>query len=303
MKQASKISLEKRFPPFFLIPHVKLNLDSERPISVSKSLHIKDSEVRYDMHFPCEMGVVIKGKYRRRYQRSSNLLKPGEVWWCGMWEPHGGYGIEEETEVIVIVMLPEFLISAGISSDVSILLPFFKEGLRLGLQPETAKERAFNIELALKIYEEVESNKPGWQTAIRLDLLRMNHQLLRKLPSPSLQQSGELSAATDFQRLLPSFEYIRSNLPSAMTMEEVAKSAHMSRSCFASVFRRTVGKTFAKYVLEIRLEHARRDLLLNDDKIEVVAQRWGFVDAPHLTHHFVRQFGQTPGVYRERRRK
>ena len=56
--------------------------------------------------------------------------------------------------------------------------------------------------------------------------------------------------------------------------------------------------TLKTYVNRVRVEAARQLLLETADKIDTVAARVGFHDAPHLSRWFVKCFGQRPGDFR-----
>ncbi len=73
-----------------------------------------------------------------------------------------------------------------------------------------------------------------------------------------------------------------------------ASPAHLVR-CFT----RTFGIAPHAYVLGRRIEAARR-LLLEGEPIAQVAAHVGFCDQSHLTRHFKRHVGTTPGQYGHR---
>lgn len=60
-------------------------------------------------------------------------------------------------------------------------------------------------------------------------------------------------------------------------------------------------ETLGEIVRMRRLARARDDLLGSPDPIAVIAHRWGFSDASHLSRTFKEQFGMPPSAYRRGR--
>jgi AraC family transcriptional regulator len=93
-------------------------------------------------------------------------------------------------------------------------------------------------------------------------------------------------------------ELIESHLGADLTLQELATAAGYSRSHFLRSFRATTGVTPHRYLLNRRIEHARRLLAEGDTDIAEVAYRCGFSSQAHLTTAFRRQYGLTPAEYR-----
>lgn len=81
------------------------------------------------------------------------------------------------------------------------------------------------------------------------------------------------------------------------SLRELAQNAGVSRYQLIRGFRRHTGLTPHAYVLQRRLQLARRLVACGIDLAEV-AHRCGFFDQSHLTRCFTRQFGVAPGAYR-----
>ncbi|MEE8602971.1 helix-turn-helix transcriptional regulator [Euzebya tangerina] len=90
---------------------------------------------------------------------------------------------------------------------------------------------------------------------------------------------------------------IRSGVPLAT----IAGSLGVSRAHLIRRFRATFGVTPHAYVIGRRVELARQRLL-DGVPVATAAVDAGFFDQSHLTRHFVRHVGVTPGVYRTSRK-
>ena len=91
-------------------------------------------------------------------------------------------------------------------------------------------------------------------------------------------------------------DFIRDSYRDRITLDAVAGAAMISRYALLRAFGREVGITPYAYVTQVRVEEAK-SLLRRGVGIATAAARAGFADQSHLTRHFKRLTGVTPGVY------
>jgi transcriptional regulator GlxA family with amidase domain len=80
----------------------------------------------------------------------------------------------------------------------------------------------------------------------------------------------------------------------------LAGAAAMSVRHFARVFHEEVGETPGRFVEQVRLETARRELETTDATLDVVAERCGFGTAETMRRVFHRRLNVSPDAYRRR---
>jgi transcriptional regulator GlxA family with amidase domain len=80
----------------------------------------------------------------------------------------------------------------------------------------------------------------------------------------------------------------------------MAQRVAMSVRNFERVFTREIGCTPARYVAQMRVEAARRQLEDTNKGIDQIAHSCGFVNADLLRRAFTRTIGTTPARYRSR---
>ena len=112
-----------------------------------------------------------------------------------------------------------------------------------------------------------------------------------RLPRP--RQSIVLSRT----QLAQVLEYMDESLDSDMSLLALAKIARMSVSHFARCFKMATGMTPHLYLLQRRVERAKR-LLAGEASIAEIAFACGFVTQAHLTTAFHKLVGATPKTYR-----
>ena len=93
--------------------------------------------------------------------------------------------------------------------------------------------------------------------------------------------------------------YIRRNLYSRFTVEEVAQSVHLDRHYFTSLFTGQTGITPAKYITQKKLEEGYRLLLHTDSAVSEIAESLGFYDTAHFSKRFKEYYGITPSKLKQ----
>ena len=125
-----------------------------------------------------------------------------------------------------------------------------------------------------------------------------------KRPIRSLSRSSSCRPYTNAggdPRLERAIRLFEERFAEHVTMKEVARAAGLSLDHFVKVFRSAVGCTPHQYLVQCRLWHARQLIASEGHRMSLaeIALAAGFFDQPHLTRHFRRAFGQSPGQWRQ----
>jgi AraC family transcriptional regulator len=102
-------------------------------------------------------------------------------------------------------------------------------------------------------------------------------------------------------RLERAMRFFDQRFAERVTMKEAARVACLSPDHFVEVFRSVVGCTPHQYLVRCRLRHARQLIASEGHRRSLAEIAWaaGFFDQAHLTRHFQRAFGQSPGQWRQ----
>ena len=92
--------------------------------------------------------------------------------------------------------------------------------------------------------------------------------------------------------------YVRENLSTEITLEQLAAIAVLSKRHFLRAFSESLGTTPHRYVLSHRIDMAKQRLATPGRSITEVALESGFTHAQHFSTTFRRITGQTPSEYR-----
>jgi AraC family transcriptional regulator len=99
-------------------------------------------------------------------------------------------------------------------------------------------------------------------------------------------------------KLQRAIDYINDNLAADLTLGGIAGAVPMSPYHFAHLFKETMGDSPHQYVIQLRVEHAKRLLRATELPVTEVAQQVGYVNAGHFSSIFHRCIGLTPTRYR-----
>jgi AraC family transcriptional regulator len=92
--------------------------------------------------------------------------------------------------------------------------------------------------------------------------------------------------------------FIDANLSKKIGIRDFATIARLSSCHFARTFRATVGEAPYAYLIRRRIERAQELILLTDKPLAEIALDCGLADQAHMTRHFRRVMGVSPGAWR-----
>lgn len=272
------------------------HLSSQFPVYASVNYYPQPTAPEVDVHEAIEVGVVLRGAYERTYEQSVWRYAPGDVWLSAGWEQHGWRTTLPDTQDVVLLFLPEFL---GVEQVGEVFwLTLFAVPPQSRPRVQTEEMRAWVLALGRRLAQELQGDRPGWQSAVRLDVLRLLLEISREWTPPEGPRERPLLRASDLPRVLPALAMVHSRPGQRVSVNEAAANCELSRARFCTLFRNAMGISFGRFCLRSRLGYAGRLLVGTGLPVEAVAERSGFADNSHLHRAFVRQYGRTPGAYR-----
>jgi AraC-like DNA-binding protein len=101
-------------------------------------------------------------------------------------------------------------------------------------------------------------------------------------------------------RLTGVFNYVNSNYSRDITLEEIARLAHLTPPAFCRLFKQKTDRPFVSYLNEVRISNACRYLTETDHNISEIAFSCGYKTISNFNRFFKKSTGFSPKVYRER---
>ena len=96
-------------------------------------------------------------------------------------------------------------------------------------------------------------------------------------------------------------EYVRANYDKKMTLDEIARSAYLSRAYLSSIFKEETGESLSAYINRVRIEKSKVLLMDKDVSLIDIANLCGFEDQSYFTRVFKKTVGVSPKKYRDSR--
>lgn len=91
--------------------------------------------------------------------------------------------------------------------------------------------------------------------------------------------------------------YIRKNITSRLTLDEVANQVHLSKTYFAALFKEYMGVNFRDYVLEQKIEYAKKLLKETDITVANLSALLGYEEYRSFNRAFKKATGKSPSDY------
>lgn len=129
-------------------------------------------------------------------------------------------------------------------------------------------------------------------------------QLTDRVRNPHDRQRLPLRARLGVQnnKVLQIIELMESNLSEPLSLIDIADSAGLSRRQIERLFAQEMGRSPARYYLEIRLDRARHLLVQSSMPIVEVAVACGFVSASHFSKCYREVYNRSPQQERAERK-
>lgn len=217
--------------------------------------------------------------------KGSHSFMPAEHTWKGSWPI--------ESDALFLHFEPALMHALLNASDI--------EGSRVELLPQPFVHDPTVEQLGLALLQEMHFS--GINTRLYAESVA-NALALHMLRHYSTLQKKELSITSDLSktRLRQVLQYMHEYSDRDLSVTELATIAGVSSSHFAHLFRQTMGQAPHQYLIAYRVEQAKSFLLQEDIPLHELALRCGFADQSHLTRHFQRLVGMTPGLFQKDRR-
>lgn len=93
--------------------------------------------------------------------------------------------------------------------------------------------------------------------------------------------------------------YIESNFDKQLKLRDIAESVHLSEIYFHNIFTESIGISPHQYLIDCRIENAKKLLWNTEIPICEVAEKTGFGCQQYLNKVFKKETGTTPAFYRK----
>lgn len=118
-----------------------------------------------------------------------------------------------------------------------------------------------------------------------------------------LLKAGQLKVESEKEgkRMDDVLQFILTNFDSEIILDDIAAIANLTPGSFCRFFKKRTRKTLMEFVNDIRLNHAKTQLISTDQPVNRIAYGAGFKNMAHFNRQFRRTYNSTPTKYRRTR--
>ena len=212
--------------------------------------------------------------------------------------------MDQSPHMITICFMPEFIGDCGgdlISSRY--IQPIVTNSAFKGMKLSDSISWQSGILAALKeLFGISLSREWGYELRCRNIISELWYKLAVNLSFEKQESTPLHSNSLSESRLKDMLSFIHENYRSELTVDEIARSANISKSECFRCFRNIIGKQPVTYLIEYRLKAAAELLISTDMQITEVCFACGFNHISYFGKIFHQYYGVTPKQFRKNER-
>lgn len=229
---------------------------------------------------PKTVELKVNGKFSRQQ------MVPGNVCITPVHQPHA-IRWQNEMEVLSMTLEPSFVMKA--------LQESVPDRVELVMHRSQSDPLVREILLALKV--DLEAGCPSGRLYGEAMGTALAVHLLKTYTAPQ-STPFQFEDGLPQHKLTQVLEYIQAYLNQDIRLADLAALTGMSQYHFCRLFKRSLGVTPHRYVMQQRIEHSKQLLKQKDLAIADIALMCGFKTQSHLTTLFRKSTGITPKSFR-----
>jgi AraC-like DNA-binding protein len=114
----------------------------------------------------------------------------------------------------------------------------------------------------------------------------------------ALIRADDFDADQELARLVPALKFMQNEFHRGPTLQEIAKTVHLSPFHFHRRFTELLGITPKHFLLDCQIEQAKEQLIAREKELSEIATACGFAHQSHFTSRFKQATGLTPTRWR-----
>lgn len=230
-------------------------------------------------HSFCEMEIIIKGEAIHILNGNEYILRHGDIILTNPTTVHG-WKRRNDNNIHVITVAFEYDIFLG-------QFDFFNSDSLI---------MKANDEIQRKFHELLEEKNKNDEYTNRV-MRNIVEYILLYLS----RNSNKLKIDNKDLNIEYALGYIHKNFMENITIEEISRMCNYSVSHFSKKFKKVTGKTFVRYLNDVRLSYAENILERGEWVITELAYDSGFGSVRNFNREFRKKYGCSPGEYKKRR--
>ncbi|WP_338554290.1 helix-turn-helix domain-containing protein [Paenibacillus sp. KS-LC4] len=129
-----------------------------------------------------------------------------------------------------------------------------------------------------------------------------NQFLFQKLIYLLMESHASQTDADPRHAVERSIEYLKLHYDEAITIEQLASIAQLSRRWYTTLFKEMTGENPSDYLIRLRMDKAKELLTMSKESLYAIARKVGFEDEHYFSRRFKQKVGVAPRFYLHNRR-
>jgi len=252
-------------------------------------------------HNEIEIGYVADGSAQQEFYGVMHTFKEGDFWIVDRNCYHRDM-YQKANLLTVYVGVPSDLFDASLLESVgnSKIAQFLSHALieqKKNRQYIHFKPKGMNVkggDIMEKLLQELVNQRAGYNDIARSYIIRLLETLATDydfLISTKEKQKARDLLFYDVEK------YIHSHYKDA-TISKLVEIFHYNNDFYNRLFKEYTGKTYIKYLANLRLIKAKEMLVSTENSIESIASEVGYNNRGHFYRLFSKEYGMTPAKFR-----
>lgn len=250
-------------------------LREKMPYKNSYPAHIHDTFIEFEIVHKGHLVQIINGTRYELTTGSIAILKPAD---CHSleWSP--------DAEIITVHFLPSM-----ISKELLYSIMQYKENIVYTFCENDTRNI---LNSSMQLFEEYEKSQPFYENIIKNLIETICYSTLRNLKSIPIRKKH----LTPMQKAVM---YLQTTFMNNPSLDEVADYVHLNPSYFSRVFKKGAGITYSKYLIELKLNYAKKLLCETNMTITDICFSSGFGSLSNFSKYFKANFKMPPNEMRK----
>jgi AraC family transcriptional regulator, arabinose operon regulatory protein len=275
--------------------------DAAQPLSAGSPIGVRRRTVRSgslvptpERHPYCEFSILLEGEVVQFWANQQATRRSGDIFLVGPGVPHGAREMKYPVTSIAIYFLPSVLVEMGPQGDgLHLLRRLVADNEdRCLVHPPAALGKKLGKGIG-EFADEFDDHRPGRELRLRALLALLLTEFDRWETSQSTDSAPKATRA-HWESVQSALSYLQENYAQPIYSGELANHLAMSESSVRTLFRRTLGTTWGKYLQTYRVHQAVSLLAAGQLNVTEVSGAVGFDSLNHFETTFRSIMGVTP---------
>lgn len=259
--------------------------------------HFEGEQFACHFHPEAELTLILSGKMYYRANDTEYLLRKGDAVFVNANVMHAGRSCDGVSCVYHPINFWPLFLSGHEDSriDRKYVSPLLGEGaFPCVVMRADHPEDVPLLGVVNEVQQLVSTRPDGWELLLKAALCRLWYHLYLRRPT-------EIEERTmGAQAVKRAISFIEAHYAEKLTLDDLAREAHLSRSEFCRIFRRYTGRTAFDYLQYHRVRRSLPLLRENSRSVLEVALAVGFSGASYYAEIFRRFIGVSPLAWRKK---